>query len=660
MKRKSVWTVSPVVVAFGGLSLLLLLTLLFLNRTVFFVAAGVSAVVWAYGIWRLLSVKRDIRRYLVGIASQLNQTDRAALNATPMPVAVVSDNNQLIWYNDLFRKEVLQRVEALGESLDRVFPDISVGRLAGRVLPRVDCNGKTYGIYVSKLRVQDEVSYVLYCFDNTELTRIATEYDLSRPVVLSLYLDNSDEVTKHLRDSERAQLFSQVDMLLEDWANAFGGIFRKNGSDRFVILLEQRNLDAIEKDRFEILDKVRAIRTADDVSLTLSIGVGRGKTLLEADSQARQTLDMALGRGGDQAVVKTKNGFDFYGGLSKSVEKRTKVRSRVIASALQQLIAESDVVLTMGHRYSDLDCLGSAAALAAACRSMGKIAYAVYDPATTLASALVEHYRAQGGGDLFMECSEALLQVTPKTLLIITDIHQAARLELPELYQKVDNVAVIDHHRKMVDHIDDTVLFYHEPYSSSASEMVAEILQYMNGVKVSRTDAEALLAGIMLDTRNFVMKSGVRTFEAAAYLRKLGADTVNVKRMFSEDISIYQRKAEIITSAEPYRRMAIACADGCGTGMRIAASQAADELLCVKDVEASFVMFCENGGVNISARSYGEVNVQLIMEAVGGGGHQTMAGAYLKETDADAATDLLRRAIDTYLTERDRARAAQK
>lgn len=660
MKRRTVWSVSPIVLLFGALSLLLLVLLLFLNRTVFFVAAAVSIVVWCYGIWRLGYLKKDIRRYLSGITDHLSQQDRTALENTPIPIVVVSDNSEIVWYNDLFRREVLRSNDSLGRSLNEVFTNLSAGQLAGRVLPQALCGDSTYSVYVSKLRVHDEVTYVLYCFDHTELTHIASEYELSRPVVLSLYLDNSDEVMKNLRDSERAQLFSQVDILIENWATAHAGLFRKNGSDRFMILIEQRCLDIIQNERFDILDKVRAIPTADNISLTLSIGVGRGKTLCDADLQARQTLDMALGRGGDQAVVKTKNGFDFYGGLSKSVEKRTKVRSRVIASALQQMIADSDVVLAMGHRYSDLDCLGSAVALTAACRNMGKTAYTVYDPETTLATALVEHYRAQGKGDYFLETKKALSMVTPNTLLIITDIHQSERLDLPELYQQVETVAVIDHHRKMVDHIDDAVLFYHEPYSSSASEMVAEILQYMNGVTVSRAEAEALLAGIMLDTRHFVMKAGVRTFEAAAYLRKLGADTVEVKRMFSENMTVYQRKAEIVSLANPYRGMAIACADSGGTGMRIAASQAADELLCVKEVEASFVLFSENDGVNISARSYGEINVQLIMEAVGGGGHQTMAGAYLKDTNLETATALLHKAIDAYLSERERARSAQK
>ncbi len=660
MKRKTVWSVSPVVILFGVLSLLLLVPLFFFNRTVFFVAAAVSVVVWIYGIWRLRYLKKDIRRYLSGITDHLSQHDRTALENTPVPIVVVSDNSEIVWYNDLFRREVLRSNDSLGRPLNEVFFDLSAGQLAGRVLPQVSCGDNTYSVYVSKLRVHEEPSYVLYCFDHTELTHIASEYELSRPVVLSLYLDNSDEVMKNLRDSERTQLFSQVDLLIENWANAHAGLFRKNGSDRFILLIEQRYLDIIQNDRFDILDKVRAIPTADNISLTLSIGVGRGQTLCDADLQARQTLDMALGRGGDQAVIKTKNGFDFYGGMSKSVEKRTKVRSRVIASALQQMIADSDMVLTMGHRYSDLDCLGSAVALTAACRKMGTQSYTVYDPETTLANALVEHYRVQGKGDFFLETKDVLSMVTPNTLLIITDIHQSERLDLPELYQQVETVAVIDHHRKMIDHIDDAVLFYHEPYSSSASEMVAEILQYMNGVTVSRLEAEALLAGIMLDTRHFVMKAGVRTFEAAAYLRKLGADTVEVKRMFAEDMTVYQHKAEIVSAATSYRAMAIACADSGGTGMRIAASQAADELLSVKDVIASFVLFSENGGVNISARSYGEINVQLIMEAVGGGGHQTMAGAYLKDTSLETATTLLHKAIDAYLTESERACAAQK
>ncbi len=660
MKRKTVWSVTPVVYLFGALSLLLLLTVFFLNRTVFFVALAVSVLMWAYGIYRLYSLKRDMQRYVTGISQRLSHQNRKALEETPLPVVSVSHEQEIVWYNDLFRSEVLNGIDCLGDPLDSIFPTVSASQLSSRFIPQLAHGDSLYAVYTAKLKTQDDAGYVLYCVDHTELARIAEEYALSRPVVLSLYLDNGDEVMKNHRDSERAQVLSQVDMLLEDWTGKHHGIFRKIASDRFMVLLEQRQLDEIEKERFSILDKVRTISTVDNVPLTLSIGVGKGDTLYDADMQARQTLDMALGRGGDQAVIKTQNGFDFYGGRSKSVEKRTKVRARVIASALQQMIADSDTVLVMGHRYSDLDCLGSGVALTAACRSMGKTAYTVYDPQTTLAGALVEYYRDRGKDDLFVDIPTAESLITPDTLLIITDIHQPERLDEPELYHRIERVAVIDHHRKMVDHIDDAMLFYHEPYSSSASEMVSEVLQYMANIKLSRLEAEALLAGIMLDTRYFVMKAGVRTFEAAAFLRKLGADTVEVKRMFSEDMSIYRYKADIISAAESYRGTAIACAAESGTGIRVAAAQAADELLCVREVEASFVMFAENGGVNISARSYGEINVQLIMEALGGGGHQTMAGAYLKDTDMAAVTKLLHKVIDNYLSECERAQAAQQ
>ncbi|MBQ9964894.1 MAG: DHH family phosphoesterase [Clostridia bacterium] len=661
MKRKAVWSVSPVVLLFGILSFLLLLTLLFVNRTVFWIAAAVCVAVWAYGFWRIRQLKHDLQRYVQGVCGQLNHQNRKALEETPLPVALVSEQDEIVWYNELFRRDVLGGTDRLGDEIRTVFPSVSTAQLSSRFLPQVACGSSVYALYTAKLKTSDEAGgYVLYCVDNTELAHIAEEYALSRPVVLSLYLDNGDEVMKDHRDGERAQMFSKVEMLLEDWANKHDGIFRKNAVGRFLILLEQRQLDAIENERFNILDKVRALPTVDNVPLTLSIGVGKGDTLYAADMQARQTLDMALGRGGDQAVIKTPTGYDFYGGLAKSVEKRTKVRSRVIASALQQMINDSDLVLVMGHRYSDLDCLGSGAALTAACRSMGKEAYTVYDPATTLATALVDYYRDYGKEDMFIDLDTAQSMVTPDTLLIITDIHQPERLDAPELYHIVERVAVIDHHRKMVDHIDDAMLFYHEPHSSSASEMVSEVLQYMEGIRLSRLEAEALLAGIMLDTRYFVMKAGVRTFEAAAFLRKLGADTIKVKRMFSEDMSIYRHKADIVSSAKSYCGTAIACATESGNGMRIAAAQAADELLCVREVEASFVMFAENGGVNISARSYGEINVQLIMEALGGGGHQTMAGAYVRDADVQTVNKLLQKAIDQYLTERARAQASQQ
>lgn len=661
MRNRKVWGVTPLLWVLSGALVVFLVPVFFLNRPVFYGQLAVTVLLIAGVLWRQMALQRDMRRYLQGVADSLNRQDRESLESTPVPVLLISATGEVVWYNTLFRKEVLGGEDVYGAALDTVFNELRTEQLSRRFLPRVARGNRTYAVYAAKLRADEQAGYVLYCADNTELTRIAAEYEDSRPVVLSLYIDNSEEIMQNLRDSERAQILSRVESLLEDWVAASNGVFRKCGNDRFLALTEQRQLAAMLDSRFDILDKVRAVRTADGASVTLSVGVGTGRTLSEAETQSRQSLDMALGRGGDQAAVKTANGFDFYGGLAKSVEKRTKVRTRVVASALQDMIVTSDNVLLMGHRYSDLDCLGACAALTAVCRSLGKSAYTVYDPQTTLAEVLVQRYAAEQRNDWFVEEQDALPLMTENTLLIIADIHQPERLECPALYQRAKAVVVIDHHRKMVAHIDNAGLFYHEPHASSASEMVAELVQYMPDARISRLEAEALLAGMMLDTRSFVMKAGVRTFEAAAYLRRLGADTVEAKRMFAESMDTYRLKSEIVASAEQYGSTAIACTSlHGGAQLRIAAAQAADELLCVQGVEASFVLFPEGDGFNVSARSYGAVNVQLVMEAVGGGGHQTMAGAYLKNTNQQAAVALLHKAIDAYLTERRRAQKVQQ
>lgn len=653
MKHRNFRSVLPVTWVSIGLVALLLLLVFLLSDTAFYVAAIIIMPILVFCIVRQLHFQRDLRRYMLGLADSFSRKDREALESIPLPVALISDNGEVQWYNYLFRTVVLNGTDAYGVQISQIFDGLSSAKLAERFLPSVSLKNKTFSVFTEKLRLDNEAYYVLYCTDITELTDISNEYHASRPVLLSLFIDNGEEVLKNLRDSDRARLISQVEAVLEDWVGGYSGTFKKCGTYRYLALVEQRDLQQIQEQRFNVLDTVRALPTGTD-SITLSIGVGRGKTFAEAEEQSRQALDMSLGRGGDQATVKTENGFNFYGGVSKTVERRTKVRPRVVASALQEMIQNSNTVLLMGHRYSDLDSLGSAAALAMVCRGFGKTAYVVYDPSTTLATALISRYTSQGNTDLFVEIEDALPLLSADTLLVITDIHQPSRLDFPELYHKAQKVVVIDHHRKMIEHIDNALLFYHEPYASSTAEMTAELVQYMSNVKLSRLDAEALLAGIMLDTRHFVMKSGVRTFEAAAFLRKAGADTVEVKRMFSEDMSMYQRKAEIMSSAELYRNMAIAFGDIGGTELRIAASQAADELLSVRDVDASFVLFCENGGVNISARSFGAVNVQLVMEALGGGGHQTMAGTFLKDMTVSEAKEHLQHTLDTYIKERNK------
>ncbi|MBR7091578.1 MAG: DHH family phosphoesterase [Clostridia bacterium] len=633
----------------------------FENHIIFYVEAGVMVAVLVFVVWRLGRMQYDIRRYLVRTAGVLNQGDQDSLAGFPLPTAVCSLDGEVLWYNDEFLRQVLACRDAFGAPAAQILPEVDLNTLAEQPFVDIALDGRQYTVYVSPLRVRDTKLFVLYYFDNTQLKEIAQEYGLSRPSVMMLYIDNVDEVLQTARESERAQILGQVENLLEDWVGETTGILRKFGTDRFLVILEQRHLTQIIQNRFDIQDRVRAVHTnLQGASVTLSIGVGSGETMKESAQLANQALEMALGRGGDQAAIKTRNGYDFYGGVSKGIEKHTKVRTRVIASALAETIRSSSNVLVMGHRFSDLDCLGSAAALAVLAREADKPAFVVTQRSRTLAGALIDRYTAAGQGDLFIEPADAMTMLQEKTLLIITDTHSPSMLEWPELYQKAPIVVVVDHHRRMVDCVENAVIFYHEPNASSACELVAELIQYTAHNHITRLEAEALLAGITLDTRNFVMKTGVRTFEAAAYLRKLGADTVEVKRMFAENMHTYRRRADLVAHAEIYKNVAIACDMEGGDDVRIAAAQAADELLTIKGVEASFVLFGNEQNINISARSYGDYNVQLVMEALGGGGHLTMAGALLQDCSIEQAKEKLLQAVNASQTERERARAVQQ
>ncbi|MCI8501189.1 MAG: DHH family phosphoesterase, partial [Oscillospiraceae bacterium] len=353
--------------------------------------------------------------------------------------------------------------------------------------------------------------------------------------------------------------------------------------------------------------------------------------------------------GGDQAVVKTVNGYDFYGGISKGIEKHTRVKSRIIATALLELVETSENVIVMGHRASDLDCVGSAVALAQAIRRLGKPAIVAIDRKSSLASSLITKVSENGAENLFVHPDVAKDYVSRRTLLIIVDTHNPLFVESNELYKLCKNVVVIDHHRKMVNYIDNAVIFHHEPFASSTSEMVSELLQYFGDrCRPTREDAEALLSGIMLDTRNFAIRTGVRTFEAAAYLRRIGADTVAVRKLFSSTMDDYQRRSSLVQNAEIYRNCAIAVSSQNFEDIRIVAPQAADELLGINEVAASFVIYNTGGGISLSARSMGELNVQVVMEYLGGGGHHTMAGAQLKDVTAEEAKEKLLAAIDHY------------
>ncbi len=600
-----------------------------------------------YTTVRIGRLDHDVDRYVRRTVKDLSGEEQSALNRFPMAALAVSADGDVLYYNRLFSEQVTDDDTVIGHSATPLLGGLVLDAWKDHIAIDVTYQDKQYTVFIRQ-NTSGEPAYILFFVDDTDLKEIASEYRASRPAVMMLYIDNMDEVLQNARESERARLSGLVENLLEDWLSDAGGILRKFDDDRFLAVMEHRHLQHAIDAKFSIMDKVRAVNTADNMRLTMSIGIGVGDTMRDCELSARQALEMALGRGGDQVAIKVENEYHFFGGMSAGVEKHNKVRSRVMAAAIGDAIGECDRVLVMGHRFSDLDAIGSAIGMAALARGLGKPAYVVVDRAKSVAQELIDSYQ-QTHPDTFIEPDKALALINPNTLLIITDTFRCEMLESAELYHRAKSVVVIDHHRKMVGHITRALLVYHEPYASSASEMVAEMIPYLNKKAITRYEAEALLAGIMLDTRSFVMKVGVRTFEAAASLRRFGADTIKVKRLFAGSMDMYQTKAEIVSKADMYRQAAISCYDGNGNELRVAAAQAADELLSVQDVRASFTMFEENGEINISARSLGEFNVQLVMEELGGGGHFMMAGAQLPDVTLEEAKQRLITAIDHYL-----------
>ena len=618
---------------------------------VFWVSAPFVVLIGGFAIGKLIQVTRKTFQYYARIDDELESKMHMSVHSFPMSAVIIDSAGRIVWTNGKFTEEFPDCCD-YGMELSNI-TDIPPADFFTDDGITVRYKDSVYKVFA---RIPDEneaKELTLLFFKNiTDITALETEKKLSQPVVILFMVDGYEELISGCLESEKAHVSVQIDKLLEDFAGQTTGVLRKNASDRFIAVIEERHLQEILRNKVEILDKAREIFVNDRLNVTMSIGIGRtGKTLKESEQFARQALEMALGRGGDQAAVKTDYGFEFYGGVSKGVERHTKVKTRIIANSLLELVDNADKIFIMGHKYSDLDSVGSSVGLTCAIRNLGKSAWAVCDYSTSLAKVLIDRFpHVDGEEPLFTEPADAMEELTDNSLLIICDTHNPLIIESKELYEKAKKIVVIDHHRKMVNYIDNAVIFHHEPYASSASEMVTELIQYFGEAgKLRAVQAECLLAGIMLDTKNFVMKTGVRTFEAAAVLRKMGADTITVKKMFSSSIDSYKRKTQIVAEAEIYRKCAIAPCDFYADDLRIVAPQAADELLTIKNVDASFVLFkTMSNEISISARSMGNLNVQLIMEALGGGGHQTMAGAQLKDVTVNEVLDTLKKSIDDY------------
>ena len=605
--------------------------------------------VWAVLAMLMLLLSLNIRRVLTGWLSRLTKRidpkQQEALESFPMPILMVDEQGRVLFANTLFSQQVnggvLPLVDSSAESL---FDSFSVTELSLNETLDLSRNGRQYTAHITMLRMDKGARYVLYLLDDTTLKNDAAEYAASRPVMLQICVDNLEEATEHLRSGDRSRIGSTIEIMLEDWIATFGGFLQKYSDDRYVAIVEHRHLTEMRLDRFSILENVRGAFPEVDGTISLSIGVGEENKLDDCRRSAVRALDMALSRGGDQVAIKTMDGYDFFGGHSGGVEQRSRVRTRIIADALKEIMQSADHVYVMGHRMSDLDCIGGGAALVSAARLLNIPSTLVVDATATMAKQLINRFDPS----LFIDPDTACRNITKNSLLIIIDTHSVNMLESAELFRSAQRVVLIDHHRRKVNYIEDTVLTYHEPGSSSVCELITELLPYLTDTKIPKNVADALLSGIMLDTRNFVLRTGVRTFEAAAYLRGLGADTIAVKKMFSEDLDLYRRKSDLVSVAELYKKTAIAVSEEDYTHHRAAAAQAADDLLLVQGVVATFVLTPMEDYIQISARSYGECNVQLIMEQLGGGGHLTMAATQLRETTVAQAYAQLTAAIDNY------------
>ncbi len=576
-------------------------------------------------IYFIVSENRKLK-FIAKMSHDLKYTQRETLFNFPAPVLIVDESRTVVWVNESFSRELFSEKEAFGRKVSELFT-VNFDMMFHEQGTVVKIHDRYFIARATRPEREVNGLIMIYLNDETEFKSLQNEYTLSHPSVMIISVDNYDDALQNSRASEKSTIVGEIERLVEDFIDSTTGIAVNISSSRFVIVIEERHLRKCIEDKFDILNKARDILVGGSQPITFSIGIGKdADTLSQSEAYARQALDMCLGRGGDQAAIRNKSGFEFFGGVSKGYERRTKVRSRVIANAISEAIKESDTVFIMGHRNGDLDSIGSATGLCAVIRSLGKQSFVVCDLESNLATVMINHINENEKDTYYIPPQMAMTMKTDDSALIIVDTHNPDILDSTEFYRMFDKVIVVDHHRRMVNSIENAVIFYNEPNASSASEMVAELVQYLSeNTTLKPHIAESLLAGIMLDTKNFVMKTGVRTFEAAAYLKRQGADTIAVKTMFATPIDTYREKSKLISEAELYGSCAIATGDGNNDAVRLAAAQAADELLGISGIKASFVLYESNAMTAMSARSMGDVNVQVIMEALGGGGHHNMA-----------------------------------
>ena len=624
-------------------------------------------IVMGYTYYANKKRKSEISEQLQDLTLTVDSAAKSSLINSPFPLVILETNGNIVWKSSKFVTEFADI--DMDNYIDDLIIDIkdeiekSDNKKRKSVIRQIQIGKKTYtvqGEFAKSKKYErkksPEYMMILYFIDETEKVKLKQENEDKKICVGIIMIDNYEEVTQRVDAEQKTQLMAKVESTIYDWVNETNGILVKADRDTYVYVFEQKNLEKIKEEKFAILDSIKNLVRKDKIQLTLSIAISNeGDTERDVYKSASAAMDVILGRGGDQAVIRQNGKYLFFGGKVEEVEKRTKVKARIVAHALEELIKENDKIMIMGHTNPDIDAIGSALGIYRIAKTLEKEAKIVANVETPSIKDLYESIKDQYQ-EVFISSETALAQVDSGTLIIVVDTHKKTYVESPELLTKTNKIVIIDHHRRSADFIDNSILTFQEVYASSAAELVTEIIQYtQNEVELSEVEAEALYAGIMMDTKNFTFKTGVRTFEAAAYLRRCGVDIIKVKKWFQSDLESYNTISEIVRKAEIVRdSIGISIYDVQEKETSLICAKAADELLTIGNITASFVLgLMEDGKVCISGRSIGDVNVQMILEKLGGGGHITLAGAQLENVTIDEAKQELISKINEYFEEKE-------
>lgn len=614
--------------------------------------------------------KHTMEKRLKNLAFNINNITKKSLINMPIPFCVTEFNGNIIWNNDKFEEMIDDTEKSIvGSNLKDLFENINLRKVLNEnkiLVDKYEYKNKTYKLIYKTIEDQDEIDLkenteeavfkiVIYWFDETEYSNLKTKYEAEKEVIAFIEIDGYDDVIKSTPEEKRPMLNLDIESLFSNLETKTNGFLQKISRDQYLLFVEKSQLIELENKRFQILEKFREIDQGNTLPVTISIGIGvDGENINETSEFASGAMDLVLGRGGDQVAIKNKKDISFYGGKSKGFEKKTKVKSRLIGHALKEMINRSETIYIMGHKHPDMDAIGAAVGIFDMCKAYGKHANIVLNEVEEAIEEFVKKLKEDSYYDnMFISSEKAIENCKTDTLVVVVDTHRPSFVECRDLLDISKKVVLIDHHRRGIDYINETVLLFHEIYVSSTAEMVTELIQYTDyDIKIKKLTAEGLLGGIYLDTKNFEFKTGVRTFEAASYLKRLGADTVNVKSFFKSYMGDFLVRANIIQATELIdKRICISYTDADIDNINIIVAQAADELLNIKDIEASFVLGQKDGEIFISARSLGGINVHVLMEQLGGGGHIDIAGAQLRNCTLEEGRQKVKDVIDEYLKE---------